>query len=66
MSHGELWEYVRFMAREIGSWVREAWMYANRMHICFYEDWCARDDVENALRVLEKPVREIGSLIKQK
>ena len=45
-SHGELWEYMRLMAREFGRWVRGAWMYANGMHTCFYEGWCDKEDVD--------------------
>ena len=65
-SHGELWEYMRLMAREVGHWVRGAWMYAIGMHTCFYEGWCAREDVEDALKNIEKLVKEIASLVKKK
>jgi HEPN domain-containing protein len=65
-SHGELWEYMRVMARELGSWVRGAWMYANGMHTCFYEGWCAREDVEDALKNIEKLVKEVASLLKER
>jgi hypothetical protein len=65
-SHGELWEYMRVMAKELGSWVRVAWMYANGMHTCFYEGWCAEEDVEDALKNIEKLVREVASLLKEK
>lgn len=64
-SHGELWEYMRLIAREEGSWVRGAWMYANGMHTCFYEDWCSREDVEDALEKIERLVKRIASLIKK-
>lgn len=64
-SHGELWEYMRLIAKEVGSWVRGAWMYANGMHICFYEGWCAKEDVEDALKTIEKLVKEVASLVKR-
>ena len=64
-SHGELWEYMRLMAREVGRWVRGAWMYANGMHTCFYEGWCAKEDAEDALKTIEKLVREVASLVKE-
>ena len=62
-SHGELWEYMRLMAREVGRWVRGAWMYANGMHTCFYEGWCTREDVEDAIENIERLVKEVASLV---
>ena len=58
-SHGELWEYARKMAREMGLWVREAWMYANGMHVCFYEGWCGEEDVEDSLNRIRTLVRKV-------
>lgn len=65
-SHGELWVYMRLISRELGQWVRTAWMYANGMHTCFYEGWCAGEDVEDALGWIERLVREVVSLVKKK
>ena len=65
-SHEELWEYMRLMAGEMGSWVRVAWMYANGMHMCFYEGWCAREDVEDALEHVEKLVEAVASKVKRR
>ena len=62
-SHGELWGYMRVMAREAGSWVRGAWMYANGMHTCFYEGWCAEEDVKDALEAVERLVEEVASRV---
>lgn len=62
-SHGELWEYMRIMAREFGSWVRDAWMYANGMHTCFYEGWCAQEDVKDALKAIGRLVEEVAALL---
>ena len=64
-SHGELWGQMRQMTKELGDWVREAWMYANGMHTCFYEGWCAPEDVEDAHKRVEKLVREVASRIKK-
>jgi len=63
-SHGELWEYMRVMVKEIGPWVRDAWMYGSGMHVCFYEDWCAQEDVEASMEHVEKLVREVAARIK--
>ncbi len=60
-SHGELWEYMRIMAREMGPWVRDAWMHANGMHTCFYEGWCTSEDLEHSLENIEKLVRGVAS-----
>jgi len=59
-SHGELWGYMRVLARDMGAWVRETWMYANGVHTCFYEGWCAKDDVEDAYKRIEKLVGEVA------
>jgi len=62
-SHGELWEYRRRLEAELGDWVYDAWMAANGMYTCFYEDWCDKGDVEKALRVVEKLVKEVKQRI---
>jgi len=63
-SHGELWEYMRRMVRELGLWVREVWMYANGMHTCFYEGWCDSEDVEETLERAKKLVIEVERKVK--
>ena len=63
-SHGELWEYMRKMVKELGLWVREVWMYANGMHTCLYEGWCDKEDVEEALKRVKKLVVEVESKVK--
>jgi len=30
------------------------------MHVCFYEEWCDRGDVEHALERVERLVEELG------
>ncbi len=64
-SHGELWEYKRRLIGELGEWVGDAWARATEMHVCFYEGWCAGEDVEAALKHVEKLVREVASRIKK-
>ena len=64
-SHGELWEQMRQMAKELGDWVREAWMFATSMHVCFYEGWCTQEDVEAALERIEKLVKEVKAIIEK-
>ena len=58
-SHGELWEYKRRMEKELGEWVSDSWAHATAMHVCFYEGWCSREDVEEAAKRIEKLVREV-------
>jgi len=62
-SHRELWEYRRLLERELGEWVYNAWMAANGMHTCFYEGWCAREDVEKALRLVGRLVEAVSEAI---
>lgn len=64
-SHGELWEYKRRLEDELGEWVSDSWNAGNTMHVCFYENWCTRKDVEPALKRVEKLVKEVASRIKQ-
>ncbi len=62
-SHGELWEYKRRMVKELGGWVSDAWYAGQAMHTCFHEGWCAREDIEDAYRRVEKLVKEVASRI---
>jgi len=64
-SHGELWEWKRRLVKELGEWIHSAWASASEMHICFYEGWCGREDVEYALKQIEKLVKEMASRIKR-
>jgi hypothetical protein len=64
-SHRELWEYKRRVAREIGNWVFDSWALANEIHTCFYEGWCEHVDVEEALKRIEKLVKEIALKIRE-
>ena len=60
-SHRELWEYSKKLINELGEWVYDAWMAANGMHTCFYENWCTREHVESAsaIKRIERLVNEI-------
>ncbi len=62
-SHGELWEWKRRLEDEPGEWVHDAWADATAMHVCFYEDWCKEKDVATARKRVERPVKEVASLI---
>jgi len=65
VSHRELWEYKSVVAGELGGWVLDAWAHANSMHMCFYEGWCTRGDVEEALARVGRLVEEAGRRILQ-
>jgi len=64
-SHGELWRYRRRLAKEVGKWVKISWAYANMMHTCFYENWCDREDVGDALEYIERLVSEVRSRVER-
>ena len=62
-SHGEMWEFMRLMVGEIGSWIREVWMYATSMHVCFYEGWCGSEDVEESIERVRKLVEAVKRVV---
>lgn len=57
--HADLWRYKDKVIAELGEWVRDAWMYANAMHINFYEGEASRADVEKALKLVEDLIKTI-------
>lgn len=59
-SHGQLWEYKRKIESELGERAGDAWARAVEMHVCFYENWCNKDDVEKALKSIKKLVKTIA------
>ncbi len=63
-SHGELWEYKRVLEKELGEWVHDAWNAGQSMHVCFYEGWCAREDVEKAVKRIERLVKAVKEKIR--
>ena len=65
VSHGELWEYRRIVEKELGEWVYDSWMVANSMHICFYEGWCSREDLEEAYKRIKRLIEEIAKRIRE-
>ena len=58
-SRKDLWIYKNEVARELGEWVRTAFLKADSMHKNFYEGLAMREDVEDALRDVEKLVTAI-------
>ncbi len=62
-SHRELWEYKSVLEEELGGWVYDVWMAAQGMHTCFYEGWCTRSDVEEALRRVRRLVKAVGEAL---
>ncbi len=64
-SHADLWEYSEVVENDLGSWVYDAWMAANGMHTCFYEGWCTKRKVEEAIKRVERLVNEIFKVIKE-
>ena len=65
VSHEELWRYKERVSKELGEWVRDAWMMASSMHTCFYEGWCTQKDVEVAYKHVKKLVKEIEERIRK-
>ena len=63
-SHGELWKYILVLQKEIGKWVSDSWNAGNSMHTCFYEGWCRKEHVEDAIEKIERLVKEVASRIK--
>ncbi|OYT56958.1 MAG: hypothetical protein B6U76_02290 [Desulfurococcales archaeon ex4484_217_2] len=63
-SHGELWRYKEKVSKELGEWVREAWIMASSMHVCFYEGLCTRGDVEITYKHVERLVKEVEERIR--
>jgi hypothetical protein len=62
-SHSELWEYSKRLMEELGGWVSDAWAHAAAMHVCFYEGWCTREHVEEALRRVGGLVDRVASIV---
>lgn len=64
-SHAELWAYKNEVAKELGDWVRAVFRQADSMHRNFYENLATREDVEDALREVEKLVETVKRLLEQ-
>ncbi len=62
-SHRELWKYKDEVVKELGEWVRNAWAHASSMHVCFYEGWCTKRDVEASLKSVEKLVKATAEIV---
>ncbi len=65
-SHKELWEYKDRVARDLGDWVRAAFQRAGSLHVCFYEGWCTRHDVEDIHNTIGKLVKSVMEKISGK
>ena len=64
-SHRDLWEYTLVMRKELGKWVSSAWNAGNSMHVCFYEGWCSKEHVEDAIEEVERLVRAVEEKIER-
>ncbi len=64
-SHGELWGYVLVLRKELGKWVSSSWNAGNSMHTCFYEGWCSKEHVEDAIEEIERLVKAIEEEIRR-
>ncbi|WP_460025941.1 PaREP1 family protein [Infirmifilum sp. SLHALR2] len=62
-SHRDLWLYKDEVARELGEWVRTAFLKADSMHRNFYEGLATKEDVEDSLREVEKLVSAISERV---
>jgi len=63
-SHKDLWLYKNEVAKELGEWVRTAFLKADSMHKNFYEGLATREDVEDALREVERLVSAISKSVR--
>jgi len=63
-SHAELWIYKEEVVKELGSWVRTAFLKADSVHKNFYESLATREDVEDALKEVEKLVTAVAKTLK--
>lgn len=63
-SHAELWVYKDRVAGRLGGWVRVAFMLASSMHVNFYEGLATREDVEDALREVERLVKAVAEALR--
>ena len=52
------------MMDELSGWVYDSWIAATGMHVCFYEGWCTREHVEEALRRIRRLVEEVKEKMK--
>jgi len=62
-SHRDLWPYKDEVARELGDWVRGAFLKADSMHKNFYEGLATREDVEDSLKEVEKLVSAVSKCV---
>ena len=65
-SHRDLWLYKNEVARELGDWVRTAFLKADSMHKNFYEGLATKEDVEDTLKEVEKLVSAVSELLEKR
>jgi len=64
-SHRDLWLYKNDVAKELGDWIRTAFLKADSMHKNFYEGLATREDVEDSLKEVEKLVTTVSKAIEK-
>jgi len=64
-SHRDLWLYKNEVAKELGDWVRKAFLVADSMHRNFYEGLAAREDVEGSPIEVEKLVKAVSEAVEK-
>jgi len=64
-SHGELWRYTLVLRRELGKWVSDSWNAGQSMHTCFYEGWCVKEHIEDAIERIEELIKAVENKIKK-
>ena len=61
--HGEMWRWKRRLVNELGEWVSDAFYAGYAMHICFYEGWCGKEDVEESIERVRKLVEAVKRVV---
>ena len=63
-AHGELWEYVNKLRKELKEpAINKLWFSANSLHTNFYERWLTKDQVEDALKDVKEFVNRLKEII---
>ncbi|MBS7633910.1 PaREP1 family protein [Candidatus Bathyarchaeota archaeon] len=65
-SHADLWKYKDEVVRELGEWVRTAFMKADSMHKNFYENLATNEDVKDVLEEVNKLVSTLSEKLSGK
>ncbi len=62
-SHGSFGSIVERYHIGLKNGLGNVWYAANSMHICFYEGWCTKGHVEEALSIAKKFIDTIENTI---